>query len=318
MPHVARGLPRQAALVDRDQPAAFVVIIETRSGHALIRKIRDSSRGCSAGNYSTTRMTKWRCAYSIRPVEKERIAKVLARAGVASRRDCERMIEAGRVSLNGEVVKHPATLVSAEDALAVDGKAIAALPQTRLWRYHKPAGLVTTARDPEGRPTVFSVLPKTLPRVISVGRLDINTEGLLLLTNDGGLARYLEHPAQAFSRTYRIRAHGIATEVTLGELRRGVTIEGVRYRPVQCTLDRIQGGNSWLTMTLEEGKNREIKRMLEHIGLRVNRLIRMSYGPFQLARLEPNKVDEVPVGSLPKLLPAYFRKPAAPVSPARA
>ncbi len=239
-------------------------------------------------------------------VEKERIAKFLARAGVASRRDSERLIEAGRVALNGVIVAHPATLVSAADALAVDGKPIAAPQQTKIWRYHKPAGLVTTARDPEGRPTVFSVLPKTLPRVISVGRLDVNTEGLLLLTNDGGLARYLELPAQGLARTYRIRAHGVATEAALAQLGRGVTIDGVNYRPVATTLDRRVGSNSWLTMTLSEGKNREIKKLLEEIGLSVTRLIRISYGPFQLGRLEPNAVDEVPVRSLPKLLPGYF------------
>ncbi len=242
----------------------------------------------------------------IAAVEKERIAKFLARAGVASRRDSERLIEAGRVALNGVIVTHPATLVSAADALAVDGRIIAAPQQTRIWRYHKPAGLVTTARDPEGRTTVFSVLPKTLPRVISVGRLDVNTEGLLLLTNDGGLARHLEHPVQGLSRTYRIRAHGIVNEAELAELRQGVTIDGVSYRPVQITLDRRQHSNSWLTMTLHEGKNREIKKLLEHIGLRVTRLIRISYGPFQLGQLEVNAVDEVPVHSLPKLLPSYF------------
>jgi 23S rRNA pseudouridine2605 synthase len=239
-------------------------------------------------------------------VEKERIAKFLARAGVASRRDSERLIKAGRVALNGVIVAHPATLVSAADKLAVDGKPVAAPEQTKLWRYHKPAGLMTTARDPEGRPTVFSVLPKTLPRVISVGRLDVNTEGLLLLTNDGELGRYLEHPAQALARTYRIRAHGVPTEVALAQLVKGITLDGVSYRPVATALDRRQGSNSWLTMTLNEGKNREIKRLLEHLGLRVTRLIRISYGPFQLGKLEPNAVDEVPVRSLPRLLPGYF------------
>jgi 23S rRNA pseudouridine2605 synthase len=241
-------------------------------------------------------------------VEKERIAKFMARAGVASRRDSERLIEAGRVALNGTVVAHPATLVGATDTISVDGKPVAAAQETRLWRYHKPAGLVTTARDPEGRPTVFAALPKTLPRVISVGRLDVNTEGLLLLTNDGGLARYLEHPEQAVSRTYRVRAHGIATDAAIAQLSNGVTIDGVRYLPVQTSIDRRQGDNTWMTMTLNEGKNREIKRLLENMGLRVTRLIRTSYGPFQLGKLEPNTVDEIPVKSLPRLIPGYFAR----------
>ncbi len=230
----------------------------------------------------------------------------MARAGLASRRDSERLIEAGRVALNGVVVKHPATLVSKDDQLTVDGKPVAAPQRTRLWRYHKPAGLVTTVRDPEGRPTVFSALPKTLPRVISVGRLDVNTEGLLLLTNDGELARHLEHPVQELSRTYRVRAYGTLTEARLAELARGVTIDGMRYRPLQCTLDRKQGSNTWLTMTLKEGKNREIKRLLEHIGLRVTRLIRVSYGPFQLGALKPGAVEEVETSALRKLLPDAF------------
>jgi 23S rRNA pseudouridine2605 synthase len=240
--------------------------------------------------------------------EKERIAKFLARAGVASRRDSERLISAGRVTLNGVVVVHPATMVNGADSLAIDGKDIAATQQTKLWRYHKPAGLVTTARDPEGRPTVFSKMPKTLPRVISVGRLDINTEGLLLLTNDGELARYLEHPAQAISRTYRIRAHGTMTDAALAALNRGLTIEGITYRPAKTTIDRRQASNTWLTMTLSEGKNREIKRLLEPIGLRVTRLIRVSYGPFELGMLEPNGVDEIPDRLLKKLIPGFFRR----------
>ncbi len=239
-------------------------------------------------------------------MDKERIAKFLARAGVASRRDAERMVAAGRVALDGALVSHPATLVGAGDRITVDGRPIARPEPSRIWRYHKPAGLVTTARDPEGRPTVFSVLPKTLPRVISVGRLDINTEGLLLLTNDGGLARYLEHPAQQMARTYRVRAHGRAEATMVARLARGVTVDGIRYRPIQVMLDRNQGGNCWLTMILSEGKNREIKHLLEHLGLRVTRLIRTSYGPFQLGQLAPNAVEEVPARSLPNLLSGYF------------
>jgi 23S rRNA pseudouridine2605 synthase len=239
-------------------------------------------------------------------VGKERIAKFLSRAGVASRRESERLIEAGRVALNGVVVTHPATLVGMDDALAVDGKAVAGLEQSKIWRYHKPAGLVTTARDPQGRPTVFAALPKTLPRLISVGRLDINTEGLLLLTNDGELARYLEHPAQGISRTYRIRAHGKVDETAIARLAKGITVDGVRYRPVQTSLDSRQGSNCWLTMTLREGKNREIKRLLEQVGLQVTRLIRTDYGPFQLGKLAQGAVEEVPRRMLPHLLPGYF------------
>ncbi len=239
-------------------------------------------------------------------VGKERIAKFLSRAGVASRRESERLIEARRVALNGIVVTHPATLVGTDDALAVDGKVIAGLEQSRIWRYHKPAGLVTTARDPQGRPTVFAALPKTLPRLISVGRLDINTEGLLLLTNDGELARYLEHPVQGISRTYRIRAHGDADERAIGKLAEGVTVDGVRYRPVQTSLDSRQGSNCWLTMTLREGKNREIKKLLEPVGLQVTRLIRTAYGPFQLGRLTQGAVEELPRRVLSKLLAGYF------------
>jgi 23S rRNA pseudouridine2605 synthase len=238
--------------------------------------------------------------------KKERIAKFLARAGVASRRNSERLIKAGRVALNGAVVSCPAILVGADDTLTIDGKAIAAPEQTTLWRYHKPSGLVTTASDPEGRATVFSALPKNLGRVISVGRLDINTEGLLLLTNDGEFARYLEQPAQAISRTYRIRAHGIATQAALASLARGVIIDGISYRSVVTTLDSQRGSNCWLTMTLNEGKNREIKRLLKGIGLQVTRLIRLSYGPFELGNLEPNAIQGVPARSLAELVPGYF------------
>jgi len=238
--------------------------------------------------------------------KKERIAKVLARAGVASRRECELLIKAGRVALNGVVVAHPATLVGTDDILKVDGKEIAPPQRTRLWRYHKPAGLVTTASDPQGRPTVFTALAGTLPRVISVGRLDINTEGLLLLTNDGELARYLEHPAQALARTYRIRVHGVANDAMLTRLARGITIDGIRYRSVSASIDSRRGTNSWMTMTLREGKNREIKKLLEHLGLHVTRLIRIGYGPFSLANLRPNAAEEVPPDALRNLLSEYF------------
>jgi 23S rRNA pseudouridine2605 synthase len=241
-------------------------------------------------------------------VEKERIAKFLSRAGVASRRESERLIEARRVALNGVVVTHPATLVTTDDLLSVDGKTLAAPQRPKIWRYHKPGGLVTTAHDPQGRPTVFSALPKTMPRLISVGRLDINTEGLLLLTNDGELARYLEHPTQGYFRTYRIRAHGNVDQTAIAQLAKGVTIDGVHYRPAETTLDSRQGSNCWMTMQLREGKNREIKKLLERVGLQVTRLIRTGYGPFQLGRLAQGAIEEVPLRTLPNLLPGYFTR----------
>jgi 23S rRNA pseudouridine2605 synthase len=233
----------------------------------------------------------------IKPTESakhQRIVKILARAGVASRRDAERIVVAGRIAINGRVVTSPATLVGAHECVELDGKPITSTEPTRLWRYHKPSGLVTTARDPEGRATVFSTIPRSMPRVISVGRLDINTEGLLLLTNDGELARYLEHPAQAFERTYRVRVHGAITAQTLARLRGGVTVAGVRYRPAAAELDRRQGSSSWITLTLREGKNKEIKRLLGHFGLAVTRLIRIRYGPFALGNLERGAIAEVP------------------------
>jgi 23S rRNA pseudouridine2605 synthase len=223
----------------------------------------------------------------------ERIAKVIARAGVASRRDVEAMIAEGRVTLNGAVLDSPAVNVSASDTILVDGEPLPAKERTRLWLYHKPRGLVTTARDPEGRQTVFDALPEDLPRVVAVGRLDINTEGLLLLTNDGGLAKVIAHPETGWLRRYKVRAHGEINQADLDRLGDGITIDGIEYGPVEARLDRVQGDNAWITMGLREGKNREIKRILEHLGLGVNRLIRLSFGPFQLGDLEPGTVEEV-------------------------
>ena len=223
----------------------------------------------------------------------QRIAKVIARAGVCSRRDAEAWIAAGRVTVNGKVLARPAFNVSEADDVRVDGKRLAAPERTRLLLFHKPRGLVTTARDPEGRNTVFAVLPPDLPRVVAVGRLDINTEGLLLLTNDGGLARVLELPSTGWLRRYRVRVHGSIDQTALDRLSEGVTIDGVNYQGVEARLDREQGANAWLTLGLREGKNREIKKILEHLGLAVNRLIRISFGPFELGDLPEGEVMEV-------------------------
>ncbi|WP_020175192.1 pseudouridine synthase [Methyloferula stellata] len=225
-----------------------------------------------------------------------RIAKVMARAGLCSRRDAEVWIEEGRVSLNGKVLTTPAINVGPEDMVTVDGVALAPRERTRLFLFHKPRGLVTTDKDPEGRQTIFDYLHQNWPdgpRVISIGRLDINTEGLLLLTNDGGLARVLELPSTAWVRRYRVRANGKTDQAVLDRLRDGLTVDGIDYAGIDATLDRVQGDNVWLSLGLREGKNREIKRVLEHIGLYVNRLIRVSYGPFQLGDLAEGKVEEV-------------------------
>ena len=223
-----------------------------------------------------------------------RIAKVIARAGVCSRRDAEKLIAAGRVSLDGETVTTMGVRVGEHQVVAVDGKPLSEPETTRLWRYHKPAGLVTSHRDPEGRPTVFANLPKHLPRVVSIGRLDINSEGLLLLTNDGALARQMELPAAGWVRKYRVRLFGKVAQTDLDRLAEGVTIDGVTYEPVIADLERAKGMYSWATISLKEGKNREVKRLMEFLGLRVARLIRVQYGPFHLGQLLEDAVEELP------------------------
>ena len=226
--------------------------------------------------------------------EGERIAKVMARAGLCSRREAERWIAAGRVRVDGQTIDGPAVLIGPANQVLVDGKPLPAAEPARLWRYHKPPGLVTTAHDPQGRPTVFDRLPAGLPRVVTIGRLDIGSEGLLLLTNDGGVARRLELPATGWTRRYRVRVHGTPDADALARLARGVTVEGVRYGPIRAALDKVQGSNAWLTMGLTEGKNREVRKVCSHLGLDVNRLIRVAYGPFQLGALARGAVEEVP------------------------
>jgi 23S rRNA pseudouridine2605 synthase len=227
----------------------------------------------------------------------ERIAKVIARAGLASRREAEDWIAAGRVAVNGEVIRSAALNVTDRDRVSVDGEPLPERERTRLFLYHKPRGLITTHADPQGRPTIFQKLPKNLPRLISVGRLDFNTEGLLLLTNDGALARVLELPATGWLRRYRVRAHvsthGAVTQDQLDALRAGITISGIHYGAIDATLERTQGSNLWLTFAIREGKNREVRTILSHLGLEVTRLIRVSFGPFQLAELEEGAVEEV-------------------------
>ncbi|WP_172326910.1 pseudouridine synthase [Mangrovicoccus sp. HB161399] len=223
----------------------------------------------------------------------ERIAKVLARAGVASRREAETIIAEGRVRVNGKIINSPALNVTDSDRILVDGAPLAEAEPPRLWLYHKPAGLVTTAKDEKGRETIFDKLPEDMPRVMSVGRLDLNSEGLLLLTNDGAIKRKLELPATGWLRKYRVRVKGTPEDKTLEPLRKGVTVEGERFQPMEISLDRQQGANAWLTVGLREGKNREIRRAMESVGLVVNRLIRVSYGPFRLNELAPGAVEEV-------------------------
>ena len=239
----------------------------------------------------------------------ERIAKLLARVGLCSRRDAERWIAAGRVSVDGHILTTPAVTVTAANDVRVDGAPLPTPDRPRLWRYHKPDGLVTTHRDEKGRPTVFDALPKELPRVISVGRLDLTSEGLLLLTNDGAVARRLELPATGWLRRYKVRVHGEVDPDRLAALEKGVTIEGVAYGPIRAGLERQQGSNAWIALSLREGKNREVRRVLEHLGLPVTRLIRLSFGPFQLGNLVRGEVAEVPKKVLAEQLgtagPAY-------------
>ena len=241
------------------------------------------------------------------PAKGERIAKFLARAGVASRRDVERLIAAGRIAVDGTTISTPATFVTASSRITLDGSPVAAAQATRLWLYHKPRGLVTTARDPQGRPTVFDTLPKHLPRVISIGRLDLDSEGLLLLTNDGALARRLELPSSGWPRTYRVRVRGCPSAAALARLRNGITVRGIRFGPIEARLDAANStrapqrkhqhappANTWLTVTLREGKNREVRRVFAHLGHPVSRLIRVVFGPFALDSLAPGAVSEVP------------------------
>ncbi len=228
------------------------------------------------------------------PSTGERIAKIIARAGICSRRDAEKLIAEGRVALDGKTVTTPATKVGEGHVVAVDGKPLTEPESARLWRYHKPSGLVVTHKDPQGRPTVFTNLPKQLPRVVSVGRLDFNTEGLLLLTNDGEIARRLELPTGGWVRKYRVRLFGKPTQAQFDKLAEGVTIDGVKYGPVIADLERSGGTHAWATVSIKEGKNREVKRVMESLGLKVARLIRVQFGPFHLGQLAEGEVEEIP------------------------
>ena len=238
----------------------------------------------------------------------ERIAKRMARAGLCSRRDAEKWIEAGRVFVNGRKLTTPATLVTDNDRITVDGETLQGKEPTRLFLYHKPDGLVTTARDEKGRKTVFETLPKSLPRVVSVGRLDLTTEGLLLLTNDGELSRYLELPATGLKRKYRVRAFGRVTQQQLDRLKDGLTWNGVKYGPIDASLESRQGSNVWIEVTLTEGKNREVRHVMESLELAVNRLIRTSYGPFHLGSMPKGAVLEIRGQALIDAIPGYFKR----------
>lgn len=241
--------------------------------------------------------------------EGEKIAKVIARAGLCSRRDAERLVAEGRVKLDGKVLASPAERVRPGQIVLVDGRPIAEPEPARLFRYHKPRGVLTAARDTDGRPTIYDTLPPNLPRLMPVGRLDINSEGLLLLTNDGELKRRLELPATGWIRRYKVRAFGEITDEQLAKLSKGITVEGIAYGPIEARLERVQGDNCWITMALREGKNREVRRVLGHLGLDVNRLIRLTYGPFQLGNLGKRLIEEVPPKVLREQLGGAVKKP---------
>ena len=240
----------------------------------------------------------------------ERIAKRLARAGIASRREIERMITAGRVAVDGKVLTSPALNVTGKNKITVDGKPVGEAEEARVWRYHKSPGTITTNRDPKGRPTIFDKLPPELPRVVTVGRLDFNTEGLLLLTNDGELARHLELPQNAWLRHYRVRVYGHADPAKLKALAKGVTIDGIRYEPIKVEIEqeKREGANIWLLVSLREGKNREIRKVMEHLGLQVTRLIRVAFGPFQLGKLPRGGIEEIPRRILRESLGKFFKE----------
>lgn len=243
------------------------------------------------------------------PIESkgERIAKVMARAGLCSRREAERWIEEGRVQVNGEILSSAACVVSDDDEVVVDGRKLPNKEKTRLFLYHKPAGLVTSNKDEQGRQTIYDQLPSELPRVVSVGRLDINTEGLLLLTNDGELSRYLELPANGIERTYRVRAYGRTSQTGLDKLKKGIKWNGITYKGIKATLEQKQGDNVWIEITLTEGKNREVRNVMEALGLQVNRLIRTSYGPFHLGKLPKKSVMEIKTNVLKSQLSGFFK-----------
>jgi 23S rRNA pseudouridine2605 synthase len=241
-------------------------------------------------------------------MKKERIAKFMASTGLCSRRDAEKMIFEGKVSVNGSFLESPAFLVDGTENILVDGKSLSVKPEPRIWLYYKPRGLVVTHKDPEGRPTVFEKLPKSFPRVISVGRLDLDSEGILLLTNDGGVARHLESPSTGWKRKYKVRIFGQITQEKLDTLKKGITVDGVHYKSIEAVLERQQGGNAWILMTLTEGKNREIRKIAEYFGWVVNRLIRLSFGPFSLKEMESGDIKEVPTSVVKDQLGNLLKK----------